>query len=152
MMIQQRCKLSQPWLYLSDYFAKYRDEYVQCLFRVSTNNAWADWVEFCLRGTAQQADLTIERCDQLHLLRDDYMRRLGGVGGSIRLNSIVDDLFRLPMVRISDLPVRLGITYPTAKADVERLVEAGILAELSDTLVKTFHAPEIVRIVYAGIE
>ena len=152
MMIQQRCKLTRPWLYLSDYFAMYRDEYVHCLFRVSTHNSWTEWVEFCLRGTAQQADSTIERCDQLRLLKDDYMRRLDGVRGSIRLHTIVDDLFRLPMVRISDLAERLGVTYPTAKVDVERLVEAGILTELSDTLVKTFHAAEIVHIVYAGIE
>ena len=151
-MIQQRCHLSRPWLYLSDFFAKHREEYVQKLFQVSTNNAWTDWVEFCLLGTAQQASATIERCDQLRALKEVYMHRLEGVGGSVRLNRIVDDLFRLPMVRISDLPARLDVTYPTAKADVERLVEAGILSELADTAVKTFHAPEIVRIVYADIE
>ena len=152
MMIQRRCKLSRPWLYLSDFFAKHREEYVQRLFQVSTSNAWSDWIEFCLRGTAEQASATMERCDQLRSLRDDYMHRIDGVGGSIRLNRIVDDLFRLPMVRITDLPARLSVSYPTAKSDVERLIEAGILSEVKDTAVKTFQASEIVRIVYAGIE
>jgi Fic family protein len=152
MMIQQRCQLSHPWLYLSDYFARNREEYIQRLFHVSVSNHWAKWVEFCLRGTAEQATKTIERCDRLRSLREDYMRRLENVGGKVRMNRIVDDLFHLPMVRVVDLPARLGITYPTAKADLDRLVAAGILAELEGEQVRAYYAPEIFQIVYADME
>jgi len=151
-MIQHRCKLTHPWLYLSNFFAKNREEYVHRLFQVSTNNSWGEWIEFCLRGTIEQAGSTIECCDQLRSLKVDYMQRIANIGGHVRLNRIVEDLFRLPIVRIVDLPTRLSITYPTAKSDVDRLVEAKILSELPDTPVKAFSAPEIMRIVYAGLE
>ena len=151
-MIQHRCKLTHPWLYLSNFFVKNREEYVQRLFQVSTNNSWGEWIEFCLRGTIEQSRSTIECCDQLRALKGGYMQRIAGVGGHVRLNRIVEDLFRLPIVRVIDLPARLGITYPTAKSDVDRLVEAKILSELADTPVKAFSAPEIMHIVYAGLE
>jgi Fic family protein len=151
-MIQQRCKLTHPWLYLSNFFAKNREEYVQRLFQISASNAWGEWIEFCLRGTVEQAEATIDCCDQLRSLRDDYRQRIAGVGGNVRLNQIIEGLFRTPMVRVMDVPARLDVTYPTAKSDLERLVEAGILSELSDAPVITFYAPEIMRIVYADIE
>jgi len=49
-MLQQRCGLSKPWLYLSDYFERHRDEYVERLFNVSAKADWNGWIEFCLRG------------------------------------------------------------------------------------------------------
>jgi Fic family protein len=43
----------------------------------------------------------------------------------------------------------LGVSYPTAKADVQRLVDAGILQELKDLTPATFYAPEVFNVAYA---
>ncbi|MEX0612262.1 MAG: Fic/DOC family N-terminal domain-containing protein [Pirellulales bacterium] len=152
MMIQQRCKLTKPWLYLSEFFEKNRNDYRQFLFDVNAKVAWTDWVEFCLRGTSEQAKATIQRCENLRIIKDDYMQRLGATGGRVRLNKIVDDLFSSPIIELAQLPERLEVTYPTAKSDVERLVDVGILAELPDTPVRTFYAPEIYRVAYGDID
>jgi Fic family protein len=109
-------------------------------------------VEFCLLGTSEQAKATIQRCENLRIIKDDYMQRLGGTGGRVRLNKIVDELFSSPIIELAQLPERLEVTYPTAKADVEKLVEAGILAELPEMSVRTFYAPEIWRVAYGDIE
>lgn len=61
---------------------------------------------------------------------------------------IVDDIFHFPFVRVADLPKRLNVTYPTAKSDVDRLVEAGILKELPQVTPKTFYAPEVFNVAY----
>lgn len=151
-MIQRRCQLTKPWLYLSDYFARHREEYVDRLFAVSTEAAWMEWIRFCLQGVVTVADATLTRCDQLRSLRDDYMKRVTAAGGSIRLHDIVEDLFRSPVMRVADLPARLGVTYPTAKADVDRLVNAGIVAEMSGTSARTVYAQEIFRIAYSDLE
>jgi Fic family protein len=151
-MIQRRCGLTKPWLYLSDYFARHRDDYVDRLFAISTQAAWSDWIEFCLQGVAIVAAATVERCEQLRSLREDYLNRVKAAGGHVRLYEVVESLFRSPVVRVADLPARLGVTYPTAKADVERLIGVGILAELHDTAARTVYAHEIFRIAYADLE
>lgn len=148
-MLRQRCELTQPWLYLSEYFEKYREEYIQHLFRISTEGAWEPWIEFCLRGVVAQSVATVQLCEEFRRIRDDYTKRIADIGGSERLHRIAASLFDSPFVRIADLTRRLGITYPTAKADVDRLIAAKILQELPDATPKTFYAEEVFRIAYA---
>jgi Fic family protein len=148
LMLPQCCNLSKPWLYLSEYCDNHREEYMQRLFNVSAESAWDDWVEFCLRGTLAHAQDTIRRCERLLAIREDFMKRVSNVGGSVRLNQIVDGVFYSPYVRVADLPSRLDVTYPTAKADVDRLVQAGILKELEKVSPKTFYAPEVFSVAY----
>lgn len=150
-MVQRRCGLTKPWLYLSDYFARWRDTYVDLLFAVSARGAWSEWVEFCLQGVATVADATVVRCEQLRSLHDEYLNRVKSAGGYVRLYKIVEGLFRSPFVRIADLPKRLDVSYPTAKSDVERLISVGILSELADTPIRTVYAHDVFRIAYADL-
>ncbi len=152
LMMQKRCNMSKPWLYLSEYFDRYRDDYVHNLFRISTQADWTSWIEFCLQATVSQAKATIERCEKLIAIREDFSKRLVEVGGNIRLNQIVEQIFYSPFVRIADLPARLEITYPTAKADIERLSQARILQELPNISPKTFYAPEVFQIAYDELD
>ena len=46
MMLKDRCELSKPWLYMSEYFEKQHDEYAQRLFNVSARSDWSGWIEF----------------------------------------------------------------------------------------------------------
>lgn len=152
MMVQHRCQLTKPWLYLSEFFEAHNEEHKQHLFNVSAKAAWTDWVEFCLRGTSEQAIATIKRCDELRVIKDDYMKRVAEANRNVRVNKIVESLFCSPMLEIARLQEQLGVTYPTAKKDVESLVEVGILAEIPDMPVRTFFAPEVWRVAYGDIE
>jgi hypothetical protein len=40
------------------------------------------------------------------------------------------------------------VTYPTAKADLEKLARTGILANLSDAPKRTFYAPAVIEIIH----
>jgi Fic family protein len=151
-MLKQLCGLSKPWLYMSDYYEKHRREYTQRLFDVSACGDWEGWIEFCLTGIAFQARDAIQRCDRLQTTKEEFRKKLVEVGGTVRLNQIVDDIFVTPFVRVKDLPEKLGVTYPTAKADVERLVEAGILCEIPDLFPKTYYAPKVFAVAYEEME
>lgn len=151
-MMQQRLGMSKPWLYMSEYFEKSREDYVAHLFDVSAKGEWTAWIEYCLKGTLQQAKDTIARCEKLRALRERFMTQITDSGGSVRLNQIVDSIFHSPFIRVADLPALLGVTYPTAKADVERLVDSKILQELQDTYPKTYFAPEVFAVSYDEIE
>jgi len=151
-MLQQKCGLSKPWLYLSEWFEIYREEYIRRLFEVSTKGDWEGWIEFCINATTAQARRTVDRCEQLLQLREKFFSTITTSGGSARLLKIVEGIFELPYVRIADLPARLGVTYPTAKSDVERLVAMGILQELESVPSRTFFAPELFQIAYDDLD
>jgi len=146
LLVYKWCGLTMPWLYMSAFFEKYKDEYIDNLFRVSTKGDWETWIVFCLRGTITQAEDAIRRCDALRQLRERFIREAGKV--SVRAHAIIDDLFTSPVVRISQLPKKYPATYPTAKADVLALVEKGILQEIPDVRPKAYFAPGIFEIAY----
>jgi Fic family protein len=150
-MLQQKCGLTKPWLHMSEFFEKHRDEYIAKLFSVSTAGTWTEWIHFCLVGVLSHTKETLLRCRRLLAAREDYMKRLAEAGGSIRLSQIVDLIFHSPFVRIPDLANRLNVTYPTAKSDVTRLVQVGILKELPIQPTKTFYAPEVFDVAYGEL-
>lgn len=149
LMIYEQCQLSKPWLYLSAFFDKYKDEYINLLFQVSTKGNWRDWIAFCLRGTIEQSKDALSRFDKLLKLRNQYMELLNQAGGNIRLNRLVEHLFESPAITVSQFAEMCGIQYNTARADIIRLVNASVLSE-SDIVArpKIYFAPDILEIAY----
>jgi Fic family protein len=152
LMLKQWCGLSKPWLYLSEYFEKYREEYIERLFNVSAVGDWDRWIEYCLRGVISQAKQTIERCERIRTIRESFTEKMHKVGGNVRLHKIVEDIFQSPFLRITDLAKRHGVTYVTAKSDVKRLIQAGILQELSGISPKTYYAPQVFGVAYEEMQ
>lgn len=140
------CRLSMPWLYLSEYFDQYRSEYVMLLFRVSSHGEWDEWIEYCLRGTLQQASVAIVRCTQLKALRDAYKNQV--VGHGERMLQIIEMLFESPIVRASEIKEGCGVSYETARVDIKKLTDLGILEKLERRYPQTFAAREVLRIAY----
>ncbi len=147
LMIADRCSLNRPWLYMSPWFEQHKSRYIDLMFDISAKGDWDSWVEFCLEGTLEQAVDTSRRLNQLIDLRRTYRQRVSDSSGSARLHKALDMLFDVfPLVRVTTLAKSLEVTYPTAKADVDRLENLGILEELPKSRPKTFYAPEIIRV------
>lgn len=149
LLIYKWCNLSMPWLYMSAFFERYKDEYIDNLFRISSEGDWETWIEFCLRGTIEQAEESIRRCDAFHLLRERYMREAGQT--SLRAHAIIEDLFTTPVVRITALAKRHSVSYPTANTDVASLVKKGVLRAIPDTRPKAYFSPAIFAIAYDNL-
>jgi Fic family protein len=151
LMIYKWCDLHLPWLYLSPYFERYKTEYIDYLFQVSTEGNWSRWLNFCLTGVIDQAKKAVEKCRALQSLRKDMHDRTAADGRQ-RIHAIIEGLFGSPYVRIADLARQHGVRYQTAKSDVTYLVSKGILAELPALPVKTLYAPEVFRTAYSEDE
>lgn len=145
----QWTKSWRPWLYMSPWYERHKDEYIDLMFAVSSDGRWNDWLQFCLRGVLAVCGDAISRCDELVALRDDYHRRADAAGG--RTHRLVEILFSTPIIRIGDIARHLGITYPTAKADAERLVKIGILRELRNIYPKAYVAGAIFNAAFDGL-
>lgn len=142
----QWCGLSRPWLYVSPYFDRHKDEYIDALFAVSAEGAWNRWLALCLRATIDVCRDAILRCDELGRLREQYHAQAGHTSG--RMHSLVEGLFSNPIVRVTDIVKRFAVTYPTANSDVEKLVKLGILVPLEKAYPKAFFSPAIFDAAY----
>lgn len=120
--------LDSPLLYLSEYFERHRDEYIDRLYRVSKGGEWRAWVMFVLQAIDFQASDAMARARRLLLMRDEmraaYQTQRGG-----RILPIIDRLFERPTITINEAAAMLGVTYPTASAAIKALEADRILVE-----------------------
>jgi Fic family protein len=147
LMIYRWCNLTMPWLYMSQYFERHKDEYIDKMFNVSANGDWSAWIEFCLRGVIEQSKKGVSLCDDLRKLRKEMHGRVEHSRGG-RIHPIIEGLFESPFVRVVDLAAKFDVRYMTAKADVSYLASIGILSDLPNMKVKTLYSPEIFRRAY----
>jgi Fic family protein len=130
LMVYSKCGLQAPWLYLSSYFDRHKDEYIRCLYDVSTRGDWTSWVTLCLRATVSETTNALKRIDQLLALKTQYEEKLAREPRlSARLQQIVVSLLSSPLTTIPALAEKFGVSFPTAQADVRKLIELGILTE-----------------------
>ena len=76
----ERAALSRPLLYLSAFFERNRQAYVDSLQAVRERGELDDWVDFFVRGVAEQAQAALESTEALLGLREDFRARLRSVG------------------------------------------------------------------------
>lgn len=146
--IEEWCELSAPWLYMSDFFDRNKDDYIDLMFAVSTRGDWEGWVRFCLEGVVAQANDTAARCGRLIDLNRDFHERVNAMGASTRLSALVDQLFLNPLVRVTDARDRLDVTYPTARSDLKRLERSGIVSLLGNAPQLTYVSHPILTTIY----
>jgi Fic family protein len=150
LMIYKMLNLRCPWLYLSAYFEKYKDEYINNLFNVSSKGDWTSWIVFCLRGVVAQSKDAIERFDKMLELQIHYHQIIHDKGGNVRLIKIVDDLFESPVVTIPYLAMKHGVSKQTARNDIHYLADNDILTRTDFSKIPiTFLAPDIIKIAYS---
>jgi cell filamentation protein, protein adenylyltransferase len=141
-------RLPQPLLYLSAYFERNRQEYMDRLLAVSQRGEWSEWIAFFVRGVIEQATDAIHRARAVLALRDEYRRKTHSARSSALLPKLVDQLFVLPLITVPQAAKHLGVTQAAARAIVERLVAQGILEETGDLKRnRTFLAPKILEII-----
>lgn len=150
LMIFQNCKLKSPWLYLSAFFEKYKDEYIKYLFEVSSKGSWENWLAFCLRATIYQAKDAIKRCDQLLLLKEKYSEQIMQKGENVRLSKIIEMLFEYPVFTIPQVSRWLNVSYPTARNDIMKLIKLGLISasKIKHGQSKFYIAQDILSIAY----
>lgn len=139
-------KLHLPWLYMSPYFERYKDEYIDNLFRVSTHGDWDRWIEFCLRGTVEQCRDALRRCGELDSLRQQMQQQSQAL--SPRMHQLIEHLFSKPIFSVSDVAKWCSTSKPTARADIHKLMDAGLVQHLEGARPRVYYAKAIFDIAY----
>lgn len=134
LLVCEKGYLTQPMLYLSGFLEKHRDRYVDSLQRVSQSGDWAGWIDFFLEGVAEQSRCAVERSGLLLELRQQYRDKAQTARASALPLLLIDGLFQVPALTISTARRRLDVTHVSAQRSVERLVDLGVLEEITGQL------------------
>jgi Fic family protein len=145
--------LPEPLLYLSAFFEKYRDDYYRLLLSVSEDGRWEDWILFFLRGVITQSKDATLRSQNLLNLQEKYRQRYEKARSPGLLLLTIDELFARPIITIGGLKERLKVTFPSAQKVVNKLVDGGILKEMTGKRRnRVYIAEEILRVIDEPLE
>jgi Fic family protein len=130
----------------------YRQEYYDLLLGVSQKGLWEDWLRFFLRGISEQSRESIFRMERLQGIRAKYQTIVEQDRNSLRMAAVTDFLFSRPILSVRQVSDELSIPFKTAQAYLMKLVQAGVLREITGySRNRIFQADEILRVLQ-GIE
>lgn len=143
--------LTQPLLYLSAYFDRNRQEYYQRLLSISQRGDWAGWMRFFLTGVTEESLDVIERINRLGSLQAEYQSLLHSARSSALLLKLLDELFAHPAITARRACEVFGITHRAAQDNINRLVDKGLLVEITGRKRnRVYVAPGIIEAVEGG--
>lgn len=131
LLLSSERALPYPVLYLSAFFERYREQYYGHLLSVSQRGEWSAWIQFFLRGVADQAIDGVERAQSLVTLRNRWSSECQTARTSALLLKLVDNLFRNPFVSPTRASVILEVQAQSAQNNINQLIERGILTEVT---------------------
>lgn len=123
--------LPQPMLYLSAFFERHQEDYYKLLLGVSQRGEWLPWVRFFLEAVEVQSRDAIRRSDAVLSLWTGYRNQLQEARASALLLSLVDELFSFPAINTKIASRVLNVTPRSAQLNIDKLVNAGILEEVT---------------------
>jgi Fic family protein len=130
LFLRDQGRMPAPLLYLSSYFEQRKTEYYDRLQLVRERGEITEWVRFFLDGVAVQSADAIERAEQLADLREDYRARLAG--SRSRAGEIVDLLFANPILTVSYVRGRIGMSQPGVANLMRSLTQMEIVREVGE--------------------
>lgn len=128
----ERDFLTQPLLYLSAFFDRYREEYYSRLLAVSQRGDWRGWLEFFLRGIANQCQEALSDAKKILELHREYQKILERTKKIPETaHRLINEIFLNPVVSISGLSKKWKMPFNSVKTGVLRLVDVGILEKVA---------------------
>jgi len=125
--------LRSPFLYLSLFFRQHRDLYYEKLSEPRKTGDWESWLNFFLEGTAETAADAIKTLLEIKNLFAKDDEKLSGLGRARASTETIFAVFKQkPVLSIAEITRRTGLTKPTAISTVKRLIDLGIIENISD--------------------
>ena len=125
--------LAKPSLYLSDFFERNRGSYYDALTRVRESNDLLHWIKFFLSGieeTAIKGRRVFSEIIKLRARVEENIFRMGKRSATAK--TLLEKLFRHPIVRVSDVEKLLSMSTPSSNALIKAFCEADILKEVTN--------------------
>jgi len=121
--------LDTPILYLSQYIIQHKSSYYSNLLRVTTHQAWLEWVLYILEAVRETAKWTTRKILAIQKLINDTCIYVQRTAPAVYNKDLIELLFVQPYVRIGNIvEQRLGSRFTASKylkilCDIDVLVE-----------------------------
>lgn len=122
--------ISQPHFYVSGYFERYRDDYIDMMRRVSSHGDWTEWCIFFLNGLREQADHNILVAGKIFALYEEMKLRFREELKSEWAMDALDFMFANPSFKNSKFTSHDPIPPHVAASMTRKLREAGLLSQI----------------------
>jgi Fic family protein len=122
-------ELRTPVVNLSPWLSARREQYQAHLFEVSATGDFNPWVQFFCQALTAHATETVQRVNQLLILRKDLLTRIRNArmrGVGVQLGG---DLIGYPMLTVGTVKDLYDVSYQAANSAVAKLTELGILRQ-----------------------
>ncbi len=124
--------LAQPILYLSLHFKEHRQLYYDLLQDVRLKGDWERWCEFFLDGVAATATQAADDARKIIDLLERDRIAISQIGKASKSALKIHDYLRWrPYLAITKVAAELDISVPSTTSTVQKLVEIGILKEMT---------------------
>lgn len=123
--------IHKPHFYVSAYFEKNKNEYIQLMRAVSKDNDWTSWVAFFLNAIANQAENNLETAHRISNLYNEMKGIFRETSGSKWHTAAQDCIFETPVFKNSQLIRRSGMPKHVATRITRLLHESGLLREVT---------------------
>jgi Fic family protein len=123
--------LTFPVLNLSPWLEDRKDEYKEHLLNVSATGDFNPWVQFFSDAVIAQANDGVSRIEELLTFRQNVAERLANARARGVVLQIAEDLLGYPIITPTLAANLHNVTYPPANAAIAKLVELGILREVT---------------------
>lgn len=130
LMLWRQGLLSAPHFFASDYFERYKDEYIARLRMISLSQEWSEWCAFFCTAIASQAEANIATVGQIKIHCENMRERFRDVLRSRWAPDALDYIFANPIFRNNRFKRDAGIPHQTANAFTNKPVDAGLLRVL----------------------
>lgn len=138
--------LDLPVLYLSPELETRKDEYIDRMYRVSTENDWEGWLKFFLNMTTVSCRRTTATIDRILDLQKEYAARIQDVSRSSNVLRVVEMLFDRPYVDAKIVVSHINVTDAAARNILRQLEDLEVLVEVPNVYPKLWLASEILNI------
>lgn len=130
LMLWDKQLIEAPHFYISGNLEDRRDEYIQKMRAVSSDDAWTAWCIFFLEAIEQQAIENLDTASKIENLYEEMKEEFRVTLSSQWSINALDFIFGRPVFRQSAFAKESGIKGPTAYRFTKLLCDAGLLTML----------------------
>lgn len=128
----QKGYLDYPFLYMSEYFERERDNYIFWLRKMDKDKSWEDWIRFFLISISIQALNSKIKALKMLILYEEKKKVTDSMNSKYAWN-LLDILFSNPIVSFKTLRKLMNAkSNQTIYNLLEKFTKAGILVEVGD--------------------
>ena len=135
-----------PTFYMSSFFEKNRDVYIQKLADISTKNDWNAWITYFLNGIILQSESNTQKAIKILNLYETFK--------NIELKSfyfikILDFIFQHPIFTVKQIidDKEIQANKQTVYNVLKKMIEAGVIVDSEKNRNKTYICSKLINIV-----